>query len=91
MRTKIKSIIIYLISFSPYKEYRTKGNIDWNIKGILEADATAFWQYLYAKHEKEIASHYNHRVNDETPKGWVRVTREEAVKNLGKRFGVSLN
>ncbi len=42
---------------------------DWNIKSQPEADATAFWQYLFVKHQKELAEKKGKKEADDIPSG----------------------
>ena len=71
--------------FRNYKDY-DKYIHDWYIESIPEASATAYWQYLYAKHEQALAEKWNYKANPETPKGWFKLTEADAKKNLQDIF-----
>jgi hypothetical protein len=42
---------------------------DWTIPSIPQADATAFWQYLFVKHQHELTKHHFARESDDIPSG----------------------
>jgi hypothetical protein len=42
---------------------------DWTIPSIPQADATAFWQYLFVKHQAALASHQFALEADDIPSG----------------------
>jgi hypothetical protein len=42
---------------------------DWNIKSQPGADATAFWQYLFVKHQKELAETKGKKEANDIPSG----------------------
>ena len=58
---------------------------DWTIRPEPRTEAQAYWQYLFAKHHKEIARMRNLQPAD-LPPGWNKVTKEDALKNLEKMF-----
>ena len=58
---------------------------DWIIKPEPKTEATAYWQYLFARHHKIIANNRELQPAD-LPQGWYEVTEEEALENLKKIF-----
>jgi hypothetical protein len=52
------SISIFLnFSFSPFAEANSL-LYDWHIHSLPQAGATAFWQFLFVKHQTQFASHH---------------------------------
>jgi hypothetical protein len=71
-----------------YRPYSDVNNIitDWKIDGDEKASASAYWQYLYVKHEEKFAEHYNVTKATDVPGNWRRTTVQEALKNLRDKF-----
>jgi len=42
---------------------------DWQIQPLPEADATAYWQYLFVKHHAKLAEYYRAKEATEIPRG----------------------
>jgi hypothetical protein len=42
---------------------------DWDIKAQSSAGATAFWQFLFVKHQKELATWFKKKEADDIPSG----------------------
>jgi hypothetical protein len=49
---------------------------DWTIPSIPQADATAFWQYLFVKHQADLAMHHCTLEADDIPSGNLKVVNE---------------
>jgi hypothetical protein len=72
----------------PYSEVH---NIitDWNIQSEPQASATAYWQYIYVKHEEKLAEHHGLKTATDVPANWRQTTLQDALKNLRDKFTVS--
>ena len=69
------------IFHSKYKDY--KGYIkDWTIEARTDANASAYWQYIFGKFETDITEEYACKSNPKTPSGWKNLTKEEALASL---------
>ena len=55
---------------------------DWIIERSMDANATAYWQYIFVKHENKLADHYGIKTNPRTPSGWKILSEEDAIKSL---------
>jgi hypothetical protein len=55
-------------SFSPYSKANNTVT-DWIINSIPQADATAFWQFLFVKHQAALAKHHFALEADDIPSG----------------------
>ena len=61
---------------------------DWHYQSTPNASATAFWQFLFTKHQTALAEYYHAKEAHDIPPGWYLVTRREALKNLREMFRV---
>ena len=60
---------------------------DWEIQPEPDCTANSFWQFLFAKHHREIA-----RLKEikpaEIPPSWGNITEDDAIKNLREMFNM---
>ncbi len=54
--------------FSPYSEVPTL-IYDWHIQPSPQANATAYWQHLFVKHQAKLAEHYGAKEAKDIPRG----------------------
>jgi hypothetical protein len=73
-----------------YRPYSDVHSIitDWKIDGEEKASASAYWQYLYVKHEEEIAEHHGLKKATDVPPNWRQTTMQDALKNLRDKFTI---
>jgi hypothetical protein len=76
-----------LYFFSPYSEANDL-IFDWHYQSTPKASATAFWQFLFVKHQTALASHYLAKEANDIPPGWYDVTRRDALKNLREIYRI---
>ena len=67
--------------FSKYKDYK-KYIKDWTIDATTDANASAYWQFIFGKFEPALTKEYNIKQNPETPSGWKKLTEREALDSL---------
>jgi hypothetical protein len=55
---------------------------DWTIPSIPQADATAFWQFLFVKHQAALARHQFALEADDIPSGNLNIfSKHETVES----------
>ncbi len=70
----------------PYKSY-TDFFPDWKISPDASLQASDYWKYVLTKFNKQFAESYESKPAD-IPRGWKKITREQAEKSLRESFNI---
>ncbi len=87
------NVLIYkinVLTFTIFRPYSELNDVifDWHYQSTPKASATAYWQYLFVKHQTDLARIYCAKEANDIPPGWYKVTRNDALKNLREMYRV---